>query len=364
MAKVWQKSIRINGKLERSPKFKNKFELTAWLEEKEREKRQIKSGVLAPVTSRQTLREYFLKTWLPRRKQKKTKATWGSDEQRFRDYIDSDLGALQLARINSVQIKACLERVVTAHERSPETRTRVRALLSKIFQDARNESKPLRQDNPAIGIQFDDERDRGYEPVFIQKQNEVVQYLKAAKELGPKYLIVSSLGIMAGLRKSEKLGLKWSDFDADSATLKISRRFVQAENKIMEGTKAGKKKTRVVPIPDALVKLLLGFREASDYQSDSDFILTKNEGENMIPRELSTMNQEIRKLSGIYVTDHGLRHTYGRFFVLNSGNLKALQTILGHSNSKTTELYSNLAGDAVSKFRNSVSFDVDGESDE
>ena len=40
--------------------------------------------------------------------------------------------------------------------------------------------------------------------------------------------------------------------------------------------------------------------------------------------------------------------------------MKALQAILGHSSSATTELYSKLAGRGVNKFRNTVTFDGGG----
>lgn len=54
---------------------------------------------------------------------------------------------------------------------------------------------------------------------------------------------------------------------------------------------------------------------------------------------------------------HGLRHSYGREFAARSGNLKALQAILGHSSSQTTDLYSDLAGDRIKEFGNVVTFE-------
>jgi integrase len=358
----YQQSIRILGKLIRSPKFKTKTELDRWVADKKAEKMLYQEGLMKPADERILLKEYFYKTWLPKRKLAHTKATWGPDEQRFRDYCEKKIGAIRVSKITTPAIKKCLEECTTVHGLSTVTRTRVKALLSKVFSDARNEASPLRSTNPVEGIQFDDgAREGDSTPEYISKPKQVLKYLESARELGSTHLVVASLGIMAGLRKQEMIPLRWKDFDYEEKCLILSRKFVQAENRIMDGTKRGKKVSRIVPVPDSLIKVLTRHKDKSDHQGEEDFILSKPDGSNLGPREISSLTEATRLLAGLEITTHGLRHTYGRFFAVGSGNIKALQTILGHSNSQTTELYSSLGGDAVSSFRNTVSFEVEDE---
>jgi len=359
--KSFQKSIRILGKAHRSPKFDHKWELDKWLEGKKADKNLYEEGLVKPADEWLLLKDYFYNQWLPRRKQKHTKATWGSDEQRFKKYVEGTLGRVRVSKISTPAVKQCLDDVVVKHKVSPKTRTKVKALLSKIFNDARNEKSPLRTTNPVHGINFDDGARVGdLDPLFIKRTKDILHYLETAKELGPIHLMLAALGIMAGLRKQEMIPLTYQDLDDESKMLLISKKYVQAENKVMDGTKKGQKVTRYVPIPDELITLIRDHRANSEFQAEDDFIMPRPNGGVYHPRDFSYFTEDTEKASGIKVTTHGLRHTYGRLFVKGSGNVKALQAILGHSNSATTEIYSKLGGDSVAGLRNTVSFNVRG----
>ena len=53
---------------------------------------------------------------------------------------------------------------------------------------------------------------------------------------------------------------------------------------------------------------------------------------------------------------HALRHTFASHYIMNGGNLLALQKILGHSDVKTTLLYAHLAPDFLGDEMNRVDF--------
>jgi len=362
MSKFFQRSIRINGEAVRSPRFEVKKEADQWYDQKKHERDSMFKSYNVKLDDKTRLFDYFHAKdgWLDKRKKKYPASTWKPDEQRFRDYIKPVLGHLVVSKINPLQVRKCLADVVDKHGMTIETRNRVRALLSKIFSDAMNDPKqPLRMNNPALNITFNDPLTGKKEPKFIAREKDIIKYITKAKELGPDHLAFAAIAIMAGLRKQEIIPLTWGDIDFDACEIHVRRKFIQAENAIFEGTKAGSNETRVVPISDDLVKILRKHLAKSDFQNDSEYVLSRPDGKYYGPREISTMSDSIRKLSGIDVTPHGLRHTYGRMFALKSGNLKALQALLGHASSTTTELYSKLAGKHVSKFRNTVSFGVD-----
>ena len=243
------------------------------------------------------------------------------------------------------------------------TRNRVRALLSKMFGDAMNEKKPLRGDNPAFNIAFSDPREGKKKPRHIARQKDVITFLNKAKEHGPMTFAIVATFLMSALRKSELIALTWDCFDPDENQIIVKNRLVQAENKIHKGTKAGKVEVRDVPISDALIGILEAWRKKSDYQAEDDFIFPREDGTYMRPRRVWEMIAEVRTASGIDATPHALRHSFGRIFVANGGTIKSLQTMLGHSSSSTTEIYSELAAAQVKKDRNIVSFDL-GEDDD
>lgn len=362
--KTFRASISIHGSEKKSPRFNKKSDADKWKSDMLRKKQFMRDGLKAPLNEETMLDQYFINIWLPTRKSRYKKPTWGSDEQRYHKYVSPLLGLIKVANINQLQVRNVLRNVVEKYKQSISTRNKVRSLMSKIFNDAMNEEFPLRQDNPAMGISFNDPRVGRKEPKHIKQQKDVLKFMKCAKELGQRHFIYACIQLMSGLRKQEFIPLRWNDFNIDTCELIVDEKFLQAENLIVKGTKAGTEESRVVPIPDELVKTLIKFKSKSEFQADTDFILSKSDGRNMGPRELSKLHDEIRTLSGIDVNPHGLRHTYGRHFVAEGGDMKALQTILGHSNQQTTELYSRLAGRQVSKHRNVVSFNIDEDSDD
>ena len=359
---IYRKTIRIHGKEKKSPRFARKADADVWYHAQFRIKQFLKDGVTPPASDKTTLAEYFHTRWLPSRKKRGyPKSTWGADEQRFTDYVEEDLGHLAVSKISQLQVRQCIRAVVEVDGMSIKTRNHVRTLLSTIFNDAQNEDPALRTDNPAIGISFNDPREGVKAPPHLRKESEILAFMRAAKKLSPVHWVYANIALMAGPRKQEMVAFRWNDFSAESHELVIDEKFIQAENKIVDGTKAGTSEARIVPIPDALVEVLKKWHDKTDWPDPEHFILSRPDGKHFHSREIHTIHDDIRKLSGVSITPHGLRHSFGRLFIKNGGSKEALQTILGHSSMAVTELYSSLAGDAVKKHRNVVSLETGGE---
>lgn len=359
--KEYRRHIRINGKMKKSPKGLSKIQADLWYQQQFQNKVSMKSGVFFASGSGPTLKEYFYRDWLPKRKKNHPQSTWAPDEQRFKDYVEAELGAHKISKINTLQIKSCLKKVVEVHGHSTKTRTRVQALLSKIFKDALNEDIPLVNANYVSGITFDDPRIGKREPPHLKKKSDVGKYLFAATSLGTTHLSFAVLGLFAALRKQEMIPLLWKNIDHENKMLEISRKFIQASNSIESGTKSGSGEVRHVPMADELIRVLSLHFDATPFKKANDFILSKPNGKHFGPRDLSRLNDEICKKAGIKINPHGLRHSMGRNFVAEGGGLKALQTIMGHSTAAVTELYSNLAGEQVKASRNVVKYEADDE---
>lgn len=362
--KSYRKTIRMNGNEVKSPRFARSSDAEKWYQLKLREKQHVQAGIDLPVDDETTLNNYFDHIWFPDRVRSYPKATWYSDEQRFNTYIRDGIGRFKIARISQLQIRVTLKNVVDVHELSTATRNKVRSLISKIFNDAMNNDPPLRRDNPAYNISFKDSRKGKKTPEHIRLLKDIIKFITEAKKLGPNHYTYAVIALMSGLRKSEIIPLRWNDCDFNEAELKIDEKFEQASNQILSGTKAGSDEARIIPMPDDLIKALRAHKKQSDYQGEDDFILCTPDGSNLSPKQIHELHDKIRKAAGVIVTPHGLRHTFGRQFVVNDGNLKVLQAIMGHSNSTTTDLYSELAGRDAKKSRNTVNLGLDDLDDE
>lgn len=117
-----------------------------------------------------------------------------------------------------------------------------------------------------------------------------------------------------GLRCAEVAGLTWRDVDEAGRCLYVVG-------------KGGR--TRFVPLPPELVDRLPPRRR------DGDPVL----GEAVSPVTVSREVAAYLRSLGIDATGHQLRHTYGTHVYAATGDLLAVQQLLGHSTPATTMLY-------------------------
>lgn len=127
-------------------------------------------------------------------------------------------------------------------------------------------------------------------------------------------------------------GARWSEAN------NLTRSNLLDDRVIYSDTKNGR--VRVVPIKPELSALL------------------RNVGYPVGPRLFSSCKGAFRKAverSGIELPDgqltHVLRHTFASHFLINGGDILALQRILGHSDLKVTMRYAHLAPDYMEKVR-------------
>lgn len=130
----------------------------------------------------------------------------------------------------------------------------------------------------------------------------------------------------SGLRKGQIENLKWSDID-----------FVKKTMTVCSG-KGGEFHTYKVPIFDRALEIL------KSLPHDGDYVFTNQVG-GRIPSDGLIHSGFPRLVDRLQIRDftfHDLRHTFATAFYRKSKDLKRIQQILGHSNTKTTEIYLNL----------------------
>lgn len=161
--------------------------------------------------------------------------------------------------------------------------------------------------------------------------------------------------LMTGMRTGEVMGLKWSDVDLLSNTLKIERERIYVGGKIIEDTPKTESSLRTITFPSTVGDML---KRLKTYQDDcrikfgssytnSDFVAISTAGNPMHPRGTYKWFKGFLARNGLKdTTVHDLRHTHAA--MLSSIGVKIIDVSkrLGHSNTRVTqEVYEYLFKD-------------------
>lgn len=153
-------------------------------------------------------------------------------------------------------------------------------------------------------------------------------------------LAIAELLYSAGLRLSELVGANLNDLDRNEKVITV----------IGKG-----QKTRVVPVGGPALTALAEWmkyrpmgKEALGY--DSPLFVTQR-GKRMSPRAVQDRLRQLAIKHGMTqrVHPHVLRHAFASHLLESSGDLRAVQELLGHANIATTQIYTHLDFQHLSK---------------
>lgn len=135
----------------------------------------------------------------------------------------------------------------------------------------------------------------------------------------------------SGLRLSELSRLQWSDLNRAEGLVRL----------------LGKgQKTRVVPVGQAALKALDNWQEDCRLinQSTIDWVFVSNRGDQLKPRSIQARVKHWAQKQGLWqrVYPHLLRHSFASHMLESSGDLRAVQDMLGHADLSTTQIYTHL----------------------
>lgn len=179
-------------------------------------------------------------------------------------------------------------------------------------------------------------------PVFVDKDKmdillDEVEFDDGFDGIRNKLII--ELFYYTGMRLSELLNIKVSDFDQYNRQIKV----------------LGKRnKERIIPVSDVLFKNMvsyLKFRNEFVVENEPVWILIRRNGKKLnqkfvyrvVNNYLSIITSEDKK------SPHVLRHTFATHLLDNGADLNAVKDLLGHANLSATQVYTHNTIQKLSK---------------
>lgn len=218
---------------------------------------------------------------------------------------------------------------------SNNTVIRYKVVLSAIFKFALK--KDYLTENPVTGI------DIQASPNIINRyltEDELSRLIIASQRSSwDKLYLLVLMAITTGMRKSELLGLRWSDIDLKKNLAKL------------DDTKNGEPRHNPIPAP-AMTELLNhrqignGLIFNSPTNPDKAFDFTKR------------WKAALKEAGIDNFRFHDLRHTAASYLVMGGATLYEAAQILGHKSTETTKRYAHLSTDHKARVAERVMGDV------
>lgn len=144
-----------------------------------------------------------------------------------------------------------------------------------------------------------------------------------------KHRAMLSMIYACGLRRSELLNLQLED--------------IQSKRGIVLIRQAKGKKDRIVPLSDKILYLLRSYYKA--YRPKKWLFEGQETGTRYSEKSLENVFKQSLARSGITkkATLHWLRHSYATHLLESGTDLRYIQELLGHSSSRTTEIYTHVS---------------------
>lgn len=135
----------------------------------------------------------------------------------------------------------------------------------------------------------------------------------------------------SGLRLAELVSLNMGDVDLADGSVPVTG-------------KGGK--TRIVPVGrHAQIAIKQWIKQRAEIANDSELALfVSKQGKRITPRSVQQRFQQwgIRQGLDSHVHPHKLRHAFASHLLESSGDLRAVQELLGHADISTTQIYTHL----------------------
>jgi integrase/recombinase XerC len=186
------------------------------------------------------------------------------------------------------------------------------------------------QDNPCLGLRAPRSAKRLPQALSPDEANRLLEF-EADDALAVRDKAMFELFYSSGLRLSELTGLAPGDVNFGDGTVRVT----------------GKgSKTRIIPVGRHAAQALSAWLEvrAQIRAVAADALFVNRMGGRLTPRSVQQRLKTCALKQGLttHVHPHVLRHSFASHVLQSSGDLRAVQEMLGHASISTTQVYTHL----------------------
>lgn len=286
--------------------------------------------------SEMSLQDFIDAFWKPSLERANLKpSTWNGYKSVLDCHVLPELGNLCISDIAPLHIEEFVQKK-TAKGLAPKTVRNLLMVLRGIFTVAVEQDVILR--SPVR---------KAHMPIVKKKQKHIwspEQVRKIIENSPDSHKVLFTLVSLTGLRLGELLAIQWQHADFESELLMITQSLWHGQ--IVSTKTEGS--VRSIPLGPVLCEILKSHFQASQYQNADDFVFCKKDGSPFHPDVvrkdllypiLDRLGiKRIPRESGF----HAFRHSAGSIVQNETGNIKLVQSLLGHSNlSTTSDIYTH-----------------------
>jgi integrase/recombinase XerC len=183
--------------------------------------------------------------------------------------------------------------------------------------------------DPAAGVRGPRTRRKLPQVLDVDEATALVEAANDGDALGVRDRAMLELFYSSGLRLSELAGLTWRDLDLDDGLVRV----------LGKGSK-----TRLVPVGRFAVAALRELGASAGGGDPGAPVFVGRGGRAISARAVQKRMKHLALRQGIArnVHPHLLRHSFASHLLESSGDLRAVQELLGHADIGTTQIYTHL----------------------
>jgi integrase/recombinase XerC len=208
---------------------------------------------------------------------------------------------------------------------APKSLQRLLSSCRSLFRQLHREG--LLEHDPVLGVRGPKVRRKLPQVLDVDEASALVE-IDSGGKLAVRDRAMLELFYSSGLRLSELVGLCWIDLDLDGGEVRV----------LGKGSK-----TRIVPVGRHAITALRALGAEEGTQADSPIFRGRG-GAPINPRTVQLRMDKLARLKQLpkHIHPHLLRHTFASHMLESSGDLRAVQELLGHADIATTQIYTHL----------------------
>jgi integrase len=254
-------------------------------------------------------------------------------------WIKPHWGLTNIRDVRTVAVESWLRHLQRqdGEDLANSTKAKIRNLMSVLF-------------NHAIRYEW---LEQGKNPIKLVRQSalrkltptvlETHEIQSLLSELKSPFRVMVLLDVTTGLRRSELFALKWSDIDFWDLTIDIKRSIFQG----VVGNCKTEASRRPVPLSLEVAADIWLWKETASCSKPDDWVFASPRAKGKHPRRpdmvLAKVIRPAAVRAGIQkrIGWHTFRHTYSTTLIANGENVKVVQELMRHANSRCTlDVYS------------------------